>query len=118
MDVKYLKYTEKEFNQIIKYYIGTPKIYKYCYEHSPEFKEFIDNSNDEFKKAIKKMHLGHSGLAVRDTLVHISTMGLSLIGQSRAEKKEFAKLDEIIKSDEFKTLFKNFYEVRANMIKK
>ena len=54
MDVKYLKYTEKEFNQIIKYYIGTPKIYKYCYEHSPEFKEFIDNSNDEFKKAIKK----------------------------------------------------------------
>ena len=55
MEARYLRYTVKEFNRIIEYYIGTPKIYKYCYENSKEFKNFIDNINDSRKKKIKSI---------------------------------------------------------------
>ena len=30
MEAKYLRYSEKEIEKIIEYYLGTPKIYKYC----------------------------------------------------------------------------------------
>ncbi len=117
MDARYLRYNKKELKRIVQYYLGTPKIYKYCYEHSPEFKEFIDNADDSLKAAIKKMHTGYYASKCQEPLVHLGTFGLSLVGKKIAEKKEFAKLEETIKSDEFKTLFKNYYEIalRANL---
>lgn len=111
MDTKYLKYTEKEINNIIEYYLGKPQIYKYCYEHSLEFKNYVDNASDEIKKAIKKMHMGYYGAHCQEPLVHLGTFGLSLVGKKIAENKEFKKLEETIKSEEFKTLFKNFDEI-------
>lgn len=113
MEARYLRYTVKEFNRIIEYYIGTPKIYKYCYENSKEFKNFIDNINDSRKKKIKSMHVGYYGVHCREPLAHLGTFGLSFVGKKLAENKEFKKLDETINSDEFKTLFKNFDEVLA-----
>lgn len=111
MDAMNLKYTEKEINNIIEYYLGKPKIYKYCYENSPEFKNYVDNASEETKKAIKKMHVGYYGAHCQEPLVHLGTFGLSLVGKKIAENKEFKKLEETIKSEEFKTLFKNFDEI-------
>ena len=71
----------------------------------------MDNANDEMKKAIKKMHIGYYGAHSQEGLVHLGTFGLSLVGKKIAENKEFKKLEETIKSEEFKTLFKNFDEI-------
>lgn len=108
MDANNLNYTEKEIENIIEYYLGKPKIYKYCYENSPEFKEYIDNASEEMKAAIKKMHRGYYGTHCQDPLVHLGTFGLSLVGKKLAENKEFKRLEETIRTEEFKTLFKNF----------
>ena len=111
MEAKDLRYTEKELSNIIEYYLGTPKIYKFCYENSIEFKEYVDNASEEMKKAIKKMHTGYYASHCQEPLVHLGTFGLSLIGKKIAENKEIKKLEETIKSEEFKTLFKNFDEI-------
>lgn len=109
--IKMLNYSEKELKNIIEYYLGKPKIYKYCYENSLEFKAYIDNASDEMKAAIKKMHNGYYAAHCQEPLVHLGTLGLSLIGKKIAENNEFKKLDETIKSEEFKILFKNFDEI-------
>lgn len=111
MEAKYLRYSEKEIEKIIEYYLGTPKIYKYCYQNSLEFKNYVDNASEETKKAIKKMHTGYYGAHCQEPLVHLGTFGLSLVGKKITENKEFKKLEETIKSEEFKTLFKNFDEI-------
>ena len=111
MEAKDLRYTEKELSKIIEYYLGTPQIYKYCYENSSEFKEFVDGADENMKAAIKKMHRGYNMLHCKDSLVHLGTFGLSMVGKKIAEKRELDKLDEAIRSDEFKTLFKNFNEI-------
>lgn len=111
MDTKYLNYSKKDIKRINEYYLGNPKIYKYCYENSPEFKSFIDNANDELKSAIKKMQTAYYASHCQEPLVHLGTFGLSLVGKKIAEKKEFDKLDETIRSEEFRTLFKNYYEI-------
>lgn len=111
VEAKDLRYTEKELKNIIEYYLGTPKIYKFCYENSIEFKEYVDNASEEMKKAIKKMHTGYYASHCQEPLVHLGTFGLSLVGKKIAENKEFKKLEETIKSEEFKTLFKNFDEI-------
>ncbi|MBQ8550166.1 MAG: hypothetical protein IJ426_02375 [Clostridia bacterium] len=113
MEVRYLRYTLKEFQNIIEYYLGTPKIYKYCYEKSSEFKEFVDNINESRKKEIKKLHMAYYAVNCKEPLVHLGTFGLSFLGKKIAENKEFQKLDETINSDEFKTLFTRFDEVLA-----
>ena len=117
MEAKYLNFDKKEMRHIIEYYLGTPKIYKFCYENSPEFREYVDNASDEMKKAIKKMHVGYYGAHCQDPLIHLGTFGLSFVGKKIAENKEFKKLEETIRSEEFKTLFKNFDEVvfRSNL---
>ena len=117
MEAKDLRYTEKELMNIIEYYLGTPKIYKYCYENSHEFKEFVDGADENMKAAIKKMHRGYNMFHCKDPLVHLGTFGLSMVGKKIAEKRELDKLAETIKSDEFKTLFKNFNEItlRTNL---
>ena len=111
MEANDLKYTNEELNNLIEYYLGTPKVYNYCYENSPEFKKFVDNADDEMKSAIKKMHTGYNMLHCKDALVHLGSFGLSWVGKKIAESREFAKLDETIKSDEFKILFENFNEI-------
>ena len=111
MEIRYLRYTAKELSRIIEYYIGTPKIYKYCYENSEEFKNFIDNATEIRKKKIKTLHTAYHCAHCREPLVHLATFGLSFGGKKLAEKKEFKELDETIKGDEFKTLFSKFDEV-------
>lgn len=111
MDAKYLRYTEKEIENIIEYYLGTPKIYKFCYENSPEFKEYVDTASEKMKNSIKKMHTFYYAKHCKEPLVHIGTFGLSFVGKKFAENKEFKKLEETIKGEEFKTLFKNFNEI-------
>ena len=108
MEAKDLRYTVKEINKIIEYYLGTPKIYKYCYENSKEFKGFIDNISDSRRKKIKAMHIGYRAAHSSEALAHLGTFGLSFLGKKLADNKEFKKLEVTINSDEFKTLFKNF----------
>lgn len=111
MDARYLNYTKKDIQRLIEYYLGTPRIYNYCYENSKEFREFVDNANEEMKAAIKKMHRAHYISRCQEPLAHIGTFGLSLIGKKLAENKELKRLEETIKGEEFKTFFKNFNDV-------
>lgn len=83
MDEKRLNYSEKEIQKIIEYYLGKPKIYKFCYENSIEFKKYVDNASEEMKKAIQKMHTGYYASHCQEPLVHLGTFGLSLVGKNR-----------------------------------
>ena len=87
---------------------------KYCYENSPEFKEYVDNANEKMTHSIKTMHKYYYGSHVQEYLLHFATMGLTLLFKKLREKKEFAKLKKTIQSDEFKTLFSNFDTVLLN----
>lgn len=108
MDPKYLIYSQKEIESIVKYYLGTPDIYKYCYNNSPEFKFFVDNANEKLKKNIKQMHTAYHLSHIHEYLMHCATMGISLIIKKLLELKKFSDLKKTIESDEFKTLFQNF----------
>ena len=78
----------------------------------------MDNADDDVKKAIKKMHLANYGKCCSESVFHLATCGLSFAAKKIAEKKEFAKLEQTIKTEEFKTLFSNFYEITLRAQKK
>lgn len=114
MKVEYLRYSNKYINSIIRYYIGTPKIYRYCYKNCTEFRDFIDNSNDERKKTIRSLHRSYRMVHCRDPLVFIGTCGIAFLIKKIGDLIEYKKVNKTIQGDEFKTLFGNFDEVLRN----
>ncbi len=113
MEIRDLRFTAKELNRMIEYYIGTPHVYKFCYENSVEFRWFIDTANEERRRKIKLLHTGNYFSRASEPLWHLATGGLSLAAQAIKRNKEYKELEETINSKTFKMLFLNFDKVLA-----
>ena len=114
MEMISLEFTKKEFDRMLEFYLGKKYIYKFCYENSVEFKEFIENCSEERLNKIKKLQLAETLSHARRPLLALGTYGMSAIAIKIHHDKQLKELAYTIKTDQFKTLFSNFDAVLLN----
>lgn len=114
MEIFSLTFTKREFNNLLEFYFGKKYIYKFCYENSPEFKEFIDKCSHSRLEKIKRLQLAETLSHARRPILAVATYGMSAVATKIHHDKQLKELADTIKTDSFKTLFSNFDLVLLN----
>ena len=114
MEIVSLEFTKKEFDRIIGFYFCKKYIFDFCYENSPEFKNFIDNCSEDRLKTIKKLQRLTTLSHAKRPVWALATMGATAIATKVHHDKQLKELANTIQTDAFKTLFSNFDLVLLN----
>lgn len=103
----------KDLEKIFEAYVCDSDVYEYAYANCAEYRNFIDNMNDDVKKKIRIAHTGwkvsNGAEKFREGLFHAGTFGLSfgikkLMNIKKKSKKEM--IIELVESDDFVNFFR------------